>query len=84
MPTANVDVSDGLVNGARGEVVHIVCAPDNKVLKILVQFYNPDVGAKAIQSSQYRTEFPNAVPLIKHEATCKGKGWVVLPEPNFL
>ena len=31
MLTTNVDVSDGLVNGARGEVVHIVTDSSNKV-----------------------------------------------------
>ena len=35
MLTANV-VSDGLVNGARGEVVHIVTNTDHPVTKILV------------------------------------------------
>ena len=31
MLTTNVDVSDGLVNGARGEVVHIVSNRNNEV-----------------------------------------------------
>ena len=35
MLTGNVDVSDGLVNGARGEVVHIVTNNDNQVTTIL-------------------------------------------------
>ena len=53
MLTTNVDVSDGFVNGARGEVVHVVTSNDNKVMRILVKSDNPDVGAKAKQSSQY-------------------------------
>ena len=44
MLTINVDVSDGLVNGARGEVVHIVTDTNNKVTTILVTFDNPNVG----------------------------------------
>ena len=31
MLTANVDVSDGLVNGARGEAVHIVTNNNSEV-----------------------------------------------------
>ena len=50
MLTTNVDVSDGLVNGARGEVVHVVTSNDNKVTHILVKSDNPDVGAKAKQT----------------------------------
>ena len=65
MLTTNVDVSDGLVNGARGEVVHIVSNDDGKIIKILVKFDHPDIGMKVIQSSLYRSAFPHAVPLSK-------------------
>ena len=43
MLTTNVDVSDGLINGARSEVIHIA-TNNNKATHILVQFDNPDVG----------------------------------------
>ena len=66
MLTVNVDVSDGLVNGAWGEVVHVVISNERNVVKILVKFDNQTVGLKAIQSSPFRTAYPNAVPLIKH------------------
>ena len=66
MLTANVDVSDGLVNGARGEVVHVVIN-NNEVSSVLVKFDNNRVGLKCIQSSQYRSRFPNAAPLSKYE-----------------
>ena len=69
MLTVNVDVSDGLVNGAWGKVIHVVTSDERNVVKILVKFDNQTVGLKAIQSSPFRTAYPNAVPLIKHEAT---------------
>ena len=34
MLTTNVDVSDGLVNGARGEIVHIVTNSSNEVCTV--------------------------------------------------
>ena len=51
MLTTNVDVSDGLVNGVRGEVMHVVTNNDNKVITVLVKFDNNCLGLKAIQSS---------------------------------
>ena len=69
MLTANIDVSDGLVNGARGEVVHIVTNGDRKVTHILVKFDHPNVGISARQYSQFHQRYPTAVPLKKHECT---------------
>ena len=63
MLTTNIDVSDGLVNGVRGEVIHISTTADRIVTHILVRFDNPRVGLKAIQSSPYRSTFIDAVPL---------------------
>ena len=40
MLTANTDVFDGLVNGARGEVVHTVRNSDHTVTTALVKFDN--------------------------------------------
>ena len=61
----NVAVSDGLVNGARGEVVHIATNSDNRATHILVKFDNPGVGAKAKHASRFRN-YPDAVPLTRH------------------
>lgn len=57
-------MSDGLVNGARGEVIHIVTSPDREVTRVLVNFDNDRVGLKAIPSSPCRATFPRAVPLV--------------------
>ena len=73
MLTTNVDVADGLVNGARGEVVHVVCL-DGKVVKVLVKFDHPDVGLKAAQSSPYRSTFQCAVPISKLEVKFPAQG----------
>ena len=47
MLTTNVDESDSLVNGARGEVVHIVTNNGSEVTSILVKFDNSRVGQTA-------------------------------------
>ena len=73
MLVANIDVSDGLVNGARGEVVHIVTNDNNMVSNVLVKFDNQQVGIKAIQTSPYQARFSNAVPLGKHEVVFRAK-----------
>ena len=72
MLTANVDVSDGLVNGARGTVLEFVKNASNDVVKVLVSFDNPNVGRVAMRSNQ-STEHNNAVPLKKHEITFLAK-----------
>ena len=41
MLTVNIDVCDGLVNGSRGEVAHVVSLGE-KVSKVLVNFDNPN------------------------------------------
>uniref|UniRef100_A0A1X7THC6 Uncharacterized protein n=1 Tax=Amphimedon queenslandica TaxID=400682 RepID=A0A1X7THC6_AMPQE len=41
--TVNVDVSDGLVNGTSGEVVHVVVNEGNCPIRILVKFDNQTV-----------------------------------------
>ena len=73
MLVANIDVSDGLVNGARGEVVYIVTNTNHTVTSVLVKFDNQQVGIKAIQTSPYRGSFPNAVPINKHKTTFHAK-----------
>ena len=74
MLTTNVDVSDGLVNGAGGEVVHIVTNDTNNVTAVLVKFDNNKVGLKSIQTNTYMSRFPHAVPLKKYEVVFFAKG----------
>jgi ATP-dependent exoDNAse (exonuclease V) alpha subunit len=65
MVTVNIDVSDGLANGACGSVVGIDNTNDT-VHVILVEFDNRRVGLKAITESQYRQTYPTAVPIKRH------------------
>ena len=67
MLTVNVDVSDGLVNGARGTVADIL-RTSGKVSLVLVNFDNSRGGITAIQKSHYREQYPHAVPISRHEA----------------
>ena len=74
MLTTNVDVSDGLVNGGRGEMVHVVTNSNCEVTGILVKFDNNKVSLKAIKTSQFRAIFPHGVPLSKHKVVFFAKG----------
>ena len=67
MLTVNVDVSDGLVNGARGTVEAII-KTGNQVSLVLVKFEHECVGMKAISNNHYREQHHNAVPTNRHEA----------------
>ena len=67
MLTVNVDVSDGLVNGARGTVEAII-RTGNQVSLVLVKFDHQRVGIAAISRSQYQSEHPSSVPISRHEA----------------
>ena len=65
MLTTNVDVSDGLVNGARGEVVHIVTDSSNSLMLVSKQF-------NVVHN--YCLNYGNAVPLSKVETTFLAQG----------
>ena len=73
MLTSNVDVSDGLVNGARGQVVHIVTTND-AISRVLLKFDNPSIGSKSLQNSTNRSAYPDAVVLKRNETTFLAKG----------
>ncbi len=74
MLTANVDVSDGLVNGAIDTIVNVITNDKNVVNTILVHFDNETVGLKCIQTSPYRHMYDNAVPICKHEVQFLARG----------
>ena len=64
MLVANLDVSDGLVNGARGEVVDLRFK-DGKVTTLLIKFDRNDVGRQAAK----RHHTGNYVLIGRYEAT---------------
>ncbi len=68
MFVVNIDVSDGLVNGALGTVSGLITT-ENQVTTILVKFSSDRVGAAVIRKSHYRLDYPDSVPIIRHEAT---------------
>ena len=67
MVTVNIDVSDGLANGVCGTIVNIDHTNNTAVHAILVEFDSDRVGKEAIINSQYRRDFPRAVPIKRHD-----------------
>ena len=69
MFTTNIDVSDGLTNGAVGTVKYVITEEITKSIKvILVEFDNRDVGQEAKSKSQYKHINSKAVPIYKTQA----------------
>ena len=64
--TSNIDVADGLANGVRGIITGIITNDQQSVTTILVRFDDKTVGEKAKSSSQYKSQYPDAVPIYRH------------------
>ena len=70
MITTNIDVNDGLTNGAMGTVTNVVIDErTGKMISILVAFDSKHVGQEAIHTSVYKSKNQNAVPIYKTQAT---------------
>lgn len=68
MLTNNVDVTDGLTNGAMGKITHIIKKNDN-VECILVKFDSDRVGRQSIQGSSYKSICQSSVPIKRFMGT---------------
>ena len=70
--TQNLDISDGLCNGALGKVISMIerkgVTGRNKFC-VLVEFDNPRVGKERRLSSPFKEKFPNAVPIFLSETS---------------
>ena len=53
--TTNIDVSDGLTNGAMGSVSHIIDKHKQKIQALLVQFDNETIGEDAKKNKYVQT-----------------------------
>ena len=73
MLTVNVDVSDGLVNGARGIIASVI-KTDKRIIAVLIEFTDVNIGLATIQKSPYKTLFPKAVPIFRHTVNFTIKG----------
>ena len=73
MLIVNVDVCEGSVNGARGLVSEIIKKND-KVLTILVKFYDAAIGRVIIQTSSYKLKYLASVLILRHTVNFTIKG----------
>ena len=70
MKTSNINVTDGLTNGAMGTVTNVVIDKrTGKMSTILVSFDSKDVGQEAVHTSIYKSTNANAVPIYETQAT---------------
>ena len=70
MITINIDVTDGLRNGAMGTVTNVVIdQTTGKMSTILVAFDSKHVGQEAMYTNVYHSINQNAVPIHRTQAT---------------
>ena len=64
MITMNIDVVDGLTNGAMGTVSNVIIdQTTGKMSVILVAFDSEHVGQETMHTSVYNSIYQNAVPI---------------------
>ncbi len=70
---ANLNVADGLANGAMGIVKDVIYHVDRKSRKkvdcVLFRFFDPRVGTEAKASSPFKSRYPDCVPVYMHTTT---------------
>ena len=70
MITTNINVTDGLTNGAMGTIANVVIDDrTGKMSTILVSFDSKHVGQEAMHTSVYKSTNQNAVPIYQTQAT---------------
>ena len=70
MMTTNIDVSDGLTNGAMGTVTNVVIdQTTGKISVILVAFDSEHIGQETRYTSAYNSRNQNVVPIHQTQAT---------------
>ena len=70
MITTNINVTDGLTNGAMGTVTNIVNDErTGKMSTILVSFDSKHIGQEAMHTSVYKSTNQNAIPIYQTQAT---------------
>ena len=70
MITTNIDVTDGLTNGAIGTVTNVVIdETTGKMSTIFIAFDSKHVGQEAMHTSVYNSRNQNAVPIHQTRAT---------------
>ena len=70
MITSNIDITDGLTNGAMGKATNVVIDKTTaKISIILVAFDSEHVGQEAMHTSAYHSINQNAVPIHQTQAT---------------
>ena len=87
MITTDIDVTDGLTNGAMGTATNVVIDEGTgKIITILVSFDSKHVGQEAMHTSVYKSTNQNAVPIYEHrqQFPYTEKHHVKQQEVNFL
>ncbi len=70
MLTNNLDISDGLINGAMGTITQFIFGDNRRQPHtILIKFDNSKIGVTAIKGSKYRHICKKSVPITPYEAT---------------
>ena len=70
MITTNINVTDGLTNGAMGTVTNVVNDErTGKMNTILVSFDSKHVGQEAVHTSVHKSTNQNVVPIYQTQAT---------------
>ena len=86
MLTNNVDVSDGLVNGAVGTVHGFIADEKQNIKCVMIKFDDDKVGAQKKSECPHQQEYPHCVPISRMEVSfpiARGRRHVMMTRKQF-